>query len=194
MFSTKLSTVSPDDYLLIWGDLNDHATKAPEGFNEVHGRRGFASSNADGIRILNSCAASNLAITNIYFMKPDSHLITSQSSNSCDQFDYTLTRRSNLNLVQNVKVIGDEKCVTWYKLLFCQINLGTPIRKQHKPPPKRCTWKLRKPKFQEKHKKAVEESINSSTLLSDPDSEEDVESIWTKIKSCLISASNSASD
>ena len=76
MFSTKLSTVSPDDYLLICGDLNDHATKAPEGFNEVHGRRGFASSKADRIRILNSCAASNLAITNIYFMKPDSHLIS----------------------------------------------------------------------------------------------------------------------
>ena len=101
MFSTKLSTVSLDDYLLICGDLNDHATKAPEGFNEVHGGRGFASasSNTDRIRILNSCAAANLAVTNIYFMKPDSHLITSQSSNSCNQFDYTLTRRSDLNLV-----------------------------------------------------------------------------------------------
>ena len=69
--------------------------------------------------------------------------------------------------------------------------MGTPIRKQHKPPPKRRTWKLRTPKFQEKHKKAVEESINSSTLLSDPDSEADVESIWTGIKPCLSNACDS---
>ena len=45
-------------------------------------------------------------------------------------------------------------------------KLETQIRKQHKPPPKTRIWKLRKP---------VEDSINSSTFLSDPDSEADVE-------------------
>ena len=87
--------------------------------------------------------------------------------------------------------IGDEECVTQYKLLVCQINLRTQIRKQHKLPAKKRIWKLRKPEAQEKYKKAVEESINSSTLLSDPDSEADVESIWTEIKSCLINACDS---
>ena len=33
--------------------------------------------------------------------------------------------------------------------------------------------------------------ISSSTLLSDPDSEADVESIWTELKSCLINACDS---
>ena len=65
------------------------------------------------------------------------------------------------------------------------------IRKQHKPQPKRHIWKLWKPKVQEKYKKAAEESINSSTFLSDPDSEADVESIWAEIKSCLINAFDS---
>ena len=83
------------------------------------------------------------------------------------------------------------KNVIQHKLLVCKINLRTQIRKQHKPPPKRCIWKLWKPEVQEQYKKTVEESINSSTLLSDPDSEEDAESIWAEIKSCLINACDS---
>ena len=49
------------------------------------------------------------------------------------------------------------------------------------------SWKSRYYKY----KKAVEESINSLTLLSDPDSEADGESIWIEIKSCLINARDS---
>ena len=126
-------------------------------------------------------------------MKSESpiHLVTYCSGNSCTQVDYVLARRSYLKQVQNVKVIGGEECVTQHKLLVCEINLRTQIRKQHKPPPKRRIWKLRKPEVQEKYKKAVEESINSSSLLSDPDSEADGESIWTEIKSCLINACDS---
>ena len=53
---------------------------------------------------------------------------------------------------------------------------------------KKHIWKLRKPEVQEKYKKAVEESINSSALLSHSDSVADAQSIWTEIKSCLINA------
>ena len=145
----------------------------------VHGGRGFGSGNADGTRILDLCTTANLAVTNTYFMKPDSHLVTYRSGNSCTQVDYIVTRRSDLKQVQDVKVIGNEECVTQHKLLVCEMTLRTQIRKQHKLPLKRRIWKLRKPEVQEKYKKAVEASINSLTLLSDPDSEADVESIWT---------------
>ena len=91
----------------------------------------------------------------------------------------------------NVKVIWNVECVTQHKLLACEINLRTQIRKEHKLPPKRHILKLWKPEVQEKYKKAVKESINSSTLLSDPDSEADVESILTEIKCCLINACDS---
>ena len=80
-----------------------------------------------------------------------------------------------------MKVIGDKECVTQHKLLVCQINLRTETRKQHKPPLKRHIQNLRKPKVQEKYKKAVEESTDS-------DSEADVQSIRTENKSCLINA------
>ena len=96
----------------VCGDFNGHVGKSPESFNVVHGGYGFGSRNGDGIRILDLCAAANLGITNTYFMKPNSHLVTYLSGNSCTQADYILTRGSNLKQVQNVKVIGDEECVT----------------------------------------------------------------------------------
>ena len=55
-------------------------------------------------------------------MKPDSHLVTYRSGNRYTQVNYILTRCSDLKQVQNVKVIGDEECVTQHKLLVCQIN------------------------------------------------------------------------
>ena len=103
---SNISTVSPDEFLLVCGDFNGHVGKAPKGFNGVHGECGFGSRNADEIRILDLCA-----ITNTYFTKPDSYLITYRSGNSCTQVDYILTKRSDLKQVQNVKGIGDEKCV-----------------------------------------------------------------------------------
>ena len=61
---SKISTVSPDDYLLICGNFNGHVGKAPEGFNGFHGEQGFGSGNADGMIILDLCAAANFAIKN----------------------------------------------------------------------------------------------------------------------------------
>ena len=141
-FVSHISTLSPDEYLLVCGDFNGHAGKDPQGFNGVHGGHRFGSCNADGIRILDLFAGANLAITNTYFMKPDSHIVTYRSGNSCTQVDYILTRCSDLKQVQNVKMIGDEECVTQHKLLACQINSRTKISKQQKPPTKRQIWRL----------------------------------------------------
>ena len=126
------------------------------------------SRKADGTRILDLCTTVNLTIT--YFIKPDSHLVTYHSGNSCTQVEYILTRRSDLKQVQNVKAIRDEECVTQHKLFVCQIDLRTQIRKQQQPLSKERIWKLQKPEVQEKYKKVVDESINSSILLSGPDS------------------------
>ena len=92
---------------------------------------------------------------------PVIHTVTYRSGNSCTEVDYVLTRRSDLKQVQNVKVIGDEECVTQHKLLVWQIDLRTQIRKQHKPPSKRRIWELRKPEVQEKYKKLSRKALIS---------------------------------
>ena len=45
----KISTVSPDGYLLVWGDFKGNVGKAPAGFTGVHGEHRLGSRNADGI-------------------------------------------------------------------------------------------------------------------------------------------------
>ena len=122
-FLSNIATVSPNEYLLVFGNFSGYLGKVPEGFNRVHGGRGFGSCNADGV--LDLCAAAYLAITKTYFIKPGSYLVTYQSGNSHTQVDYILTRPSDLKQIQNVKMIGVVKYVTQHKLLVCQINLRT---------------------------------------------------------------------
>ena len=80
---SDISVVPPDEYLLC-SDLNGHVGKASDAFNGINSGQGFGSHNADGIRIVNLCAAANL-VTNMYFIKPDNHLVTYCSGNSCTQ-------------------------------------------------------------------------------------------------------------
>ena len=137
--------------MLVCGDFNRYVGKTPKGFNGVNGGCGFGSCNADGTRILDLCTAADLAITNTYFTKAESHLVNYHFGSSCTQVDYILTRGSYLKQVQNVKIIGNEECVTQHKLLVHEINLRTLMRKQPQPPPARRIWKLWKLEVQEKY-------------------------------------------
>ena len=75
--------------MLVCSDFNGHVRKPSSGFNWVHG--GCA------IKTIDLCAAANLAITNTYFMKPDSHLVTYRSGISSTQVGYIPTRHNDLN-------------------------------------------------------------------------------------------------
>ena len=73
---THISAVPSTEYLMLCGDFNSHVGRDTEGFDRIHGGHGFGSHNTDGVRILDFCTATNLAITNKFFVKPNSHLIT----------------------------------------------------------------------------------------------------------------------
>ena len=112
---------------MLCGDFNSHVGRDTEGFDRIHGGHGFGSRNTDGVRILDFCTATNLAITNTFFVKPNSHLITYHSGCHFTQVDYILTKRCDLKYVQNVKAVGDEECATQHKLLVCDLHLKTPL-------------------------------------------------------------------
>ena len=183
---THVSAVPSTEYLMLCGDFNGHVGRDTESFDRIHGGHGFGSRNTDGVRILDFCTATNLAITNTFFVKPNSHLITYHSGCHFTQVDYILTKRCDLKYAQNVKVIGDEECVTQHKLLVCDLHLKTRLPSQHKPQPKRRIWKLRNSEIQEKYKMTVEEAIHSSSNLQS--SATSVESMWNDISNCLTVA------
>ena len=62
--------------VIVARDLNRHAGSSKQGAEAVHGGFGVGEKNADGTRILDFALAYNLRITNTWFKKPMSQLIT----------------------------------------------------------------------------------------------------------------------
>ena len=131
-FFNLLSCISIDpaeDMLIVCGDLNGHVGKISSGFEGLHGGHGYGVRNPEGTRILELCVAADLVITNTFFTKCDSQLLTFRSGNACSQIDYILVRKSDFRSVPDVKVIGGEKCVSQHKLLVGDIELNTSFSK-----------------------------------------------------------------
>ena len=89
--------------MLVCGDLNGRVGKTSSGFEGLHGGHDYGVRNPEGTRILELCAATDLVITNTYFAKCDSQLLTFRFGNACSQIDYILVRKSDFKSVRDVK-------------------------------------------------------------------------------------------
>ena len=132
-----ISIVPAEEMLLVCGDLNGHVGKTSSGFEGLHGGLGYGVRNPEGTRILELCAAADLVITNTYFTKCDSQLLTFHSGNACSQTDYILVRKSDYKFVRDVKFIGGEECVSQHELLVRDLELNTSFSKSRCIPLKR---------------------------------------------------------
>ena len=132
-----ISIVPTEEMLLVCGDLNGHVGKTSSGFEGLHGGHGYGVRNPEGTRILELCAAADLVITNTYFTKCDSQLLTFHSGNACSQTDYILVRKSDYKFVRDVKFIGGEECVSQHELLVRDLELNTSFSKSRCIPLKR---------------------------------------------------------
>ena len=100
-----LTKISTSEILFVCGDFNGHIAKNADGYEGVHGGRGFGRCNLEGERILEFAVAHNLVISNSLFKKRESHLVTYRSDENQRQIDYILVKRQNIKLVHDVKVI-----------------------------------------------------------------------------------------
>ena len=151
-----ISIVSAEEMLLVCGDLNGHVGKTSSGFEDLHGGHGYGVKNPEVTRILELCVAADLVITNTFFAKRDSQLLTFHSGNSCSQIDYILVRKSDFSSVGDIKVI-----VSQHKLLVGDIELNRSFSKSRCTPPKRKLWKLSNPEVRLEYGNCVHESAQS---------------------------------
>ena len=128
------------------------------------------------------CAAADLVISNTYFTKYDSQLLSFCSVNVCSQIDYILVQKSDFKSVCDVKVIGGEECVSQHKLLVGDLELNTSFSKSHCIPPKQKLWKLSNPEVRLGYGNCVHESAQSFQNPQNSDG------AWTEIKTCLLNA------
>ena len=80
-------------------------------YEGVRDGRGFGRHNLEGEKILEFAVPHNLVVSNSFFTKRESHLVTyHQSRENQIRIDYILVKRQNVNLVRDVKVIPNEEC------------------------------------------------------------------------------------
>ena len=102
----KIIKVPESEILVAAGDFNGCVGKDTDGLENIHGGKGYDHQNHDGTRILDMCTATNLAITNIYFPKPDIKLNTYKSGTSLSEIDFILFKRKDLKMIRNKKLLG----------------------------------------------------------------------------------------
>jgi hypothetical protein len=117
-----VSSVSISEKLFIGTYLNRYVGSTRVGFDEVYGGFGYRSRNQKEEGILNFVLAYNLFITNTFFRKKVSHLVTFSNDQYCSQIDFILTRREDIYAYLDCKVIPEECVVPQHKLVvadFC---------------------------------------------------------------------------
>ena len=144
-YDKLLTTVVQQDrenLVIIAGDLNGHVGKASEGYEGIHGGRGYGTRDTEGERILELASATDMVVANTMFDKRDSKLITFVSREFSTQIDYILIGKSSLKLVKDVKVIAGEEIALQHRLVIGDLRLTLPRATKETFVPRRRTWKL----------------------------------------------------
>ena len=100
------------------------------------------------MRILDLCVATDLAVTNTFLRKRNSQLVSYNSGGCATQVYYILIRRTDLKLIKNSKVIGNEECIPQHKLFVAVLKIQTPSEKPCFIATKRKLRRLHEPEVQ----------------------------------------------
>ena len=79
-----VASVPEEEMLLLVSDFNEYVGKHFAEIEGVHGGSGYGMRNQDGLCILDFCVTNKLAITNTFFRKNKSRLITFSSESYTD--------------------------------------------------------------------------------------------------------------
>ena len=163
-----LSSINISDAVFLGGDLNGHVGRHSDGYDGVHGGKGYGTRNSEGECILDLGDMFDLAICNTFFVKPENHLVTYESGGNKSQIDYVLVRRSDLKLVKNVKAIPNEECVKQHSLVVTDYAIKKKQRITRPFVPRLKIWKLRernvRQAFEEEVRRRDMEVVNATNL------------------------------
>ena len=74
-----VSGISRDEEVIVCGDFNGHVGESADGFEEVHGGKGFGTRNVEGEMLLELATAMECCVVNTWFTKEDSKKVTYES-------------------------------------------------------------------------------------------------------------------
>ena len=177
-FMDYVQTIPDDRTVIVGTDGNAHVGRRTT--DRAHGGKGYGSLNEDGVEFLLLCEALDLTITNTWFKKRDSHLITYASGLNETQIDFILTRRKDLKLVTNCRVWPGENLTSQHRLVVASMLLPVSrARRSARPKPMIRWWKIRHGDNMTQFGRAV------ATKLPDPaevDSPWHTEYVWNTVE------------
>jgi hypothetical protein len=183
-----LKGVGENEKLIVCGDLNGHVGAEADGFEGVHGGKGFGVRNKEGEWLLDFADARGLAICNTWFTKTDSQKVTYESGGVKTQVDYVLIRKEERPLVSNVTVIQSEACIPQHKLVVCEMKLTERLQKKKEVFVSKCrVWKLKEEEVRQKFEEKMQ-------VKADLRGDGDVESRWEMMKESWLVAADIATN
>jgi hypothetical protein len=175
-----LRKVSKEEELVVCGDLNCHVGLSADGYEVVHGGRGYGMRNTEGEAFLEVALALDMAVVNTWFVKPESQRISFESGGNRTTVDYVLVRRADLSKVQDMKVIPGECCLLQHRLLVCVLKLEASVKRKRKVVvSKRRVWKLKDAAVKLKFRTEFSEKMAGKAVS-------DVDGSWSELKGCLL--------
>src|SRR5437899_9030657 len=124
--------IGQEEFVVIGGDMNGHVGEKVDGYEGVHGGKGYRIRNVEGEMLLECAGAKKLVVLNTWFTKNESKKVTYDSGGNKTVVDYMLVTRCDLAKVTDINVIGTEECVKQHKLLVCKIDLHESVKKMKK--------------------------------------------------------------
>ena len=125
---TCISSREHSEIHIIGGDCNAHVGKESVTFDNYHVGKGYGTINrAEGLRILDLCSATYLAVSKVFFDKYQNKLITLPSAENNSLIDYIVVKSSFLKHTRDVNVIHNKECILQHKLLVADITVPCSI-------------------------------------------------------------------
>ena len=184
MLGGVVGSVREGERLFVCGDLNGHVGEKTEGYEEVHGGKGFGMRNTEGELLLEFADARDLTVMNTWFEKKENQKVTYESGGNRSVVGYVLTRRLDRAMVADAKVIASEPCILQHKLLFCGVKWKERDTKVKRVFVDKCKlWNLKETASLTAYQKKVEEREARRVEVS-------VEGLWKGLKDCLIEEAN----
>jgi hypothetical protein len=132
--------VPVSEKLFIDGDLNGHVGSTRVGFDGVYGGFRYGSGNQEGDGILKFALVYDLIVTNTFFRKRVSHLVTFSSGQHCSQLDFILARRKDRHACLDYKVIPEECVMPQHKLVVADFRFRVCLQRSKCVQAPRTKW------------------------------------------------------
>ena len=177
-----ISGVGDEEMVILCGDFNCHVGEHADGFEGVHGGKGFGKRNEEGEMLLEFACSRDMIIANTWFDKEDSKKVSYESGGCKTVVDYILIRKIDRAKITDVKIIGSEPCILQHKLMVCKLHVKKQSRKRRVEFTSKCrVWKLKDSGMQADFNKFVKEKERARNR-----GEGSADSIWGELKKCLL--------